>query len=413
MIELLLFDLDNTLLHTSDLEIFRGGAGLNPSPTYAAQLEQSVISVPRRDIYPQEYLLELKKQYRDLKLGIFTRAPRAYVKVLLEMRYPKVKWDAVIAYEDVRGQTKPNPDGIFLAARYVGVTQCDQVVLVGDEVADVRAAYRAGIWAVAETSAWPARKKSENYWVLERVPDAVISGPMELSRFLGAPEEFPALFDQWMQRKGPLPPGVRRRTEVLNHFDGSGDRRDWVPIELLGRRFSANDDLQLRRSWHQATHEIENAKSLQSFPGHWIGAIREALQRHLLDLPGHQYTITVVPVKPGRGRPPRLENLLQQLAQAHSDSPQCRNATLNFIPDLLVYKPGVLSHHTEDLSKVERFVNVRDHLYVNPAYRPVGTVIVLDDVTTTGASLFYAYHYLMDAGAAHVIPISLTKAVSS
>ena len=411
MIELLLFDLDNTLLRTSDLESFRGGAGLNPSPTYAAQLEQSVISIPRRDIYPQEYLLELKKKYRDLKFGIFTRAPRAYVKVLLEMRYPKVKWDAVIAYEDVRGQTKPNPEGIKLAATMVGVKHVDRIVLVGDEVADISAAYRAGVWAVAETSAWPSPKTAPQYWVLERIPDAVISGPNDLSNFLDHSDDYPALFDQWMQRKGPLPAHVRRRVEAINHFDHSGDRRRWVSIELLGRRFSDHPDLQARRSWHQATHEIEGAKNLKLFPAHWIGAIRDAIARHVIDVSGCQYTITTVPAKPGRV--PRLEYLLQQLSQAHAADPQCKNAKLRFVIGLLAYRPGVRSQHGDHLDRLERFVNVRDHLYVNPGHQLNGTIIVLDDVTTSGASLFYAYHYLTEAGATHVIPISLTKAVSS
>ena len=56
-------------------------------------------------------------------------------------------------------------------------------------------------------------------------------------------------------------------------------------------------------------------------------------------------------------------------------------------------------------------MNVRDHLYVrNPEEVAENTsYLVIDDVTTTGASLIYAGKYLNAIGIKDVTRLSLTK----
>jgi predicted amidophosphoribosyltransferase len=80
-------------------------------------------------------------------------------------------------------------------------------------------------------------------------------------------------------------------------------------------------------------------------------------------------------------------------------------------PDLLAYKDGVKSQHGDLLNQHDRFVNVRDHLYVKTPklIQPGLNILVLDDVCTTGASLIYATKYLRDAGAADVKCLAVAK----
>ncbi|UZW62844.1 HAD family hydrolase [Lysobacter enzymogenes] len=299
MIELLLFDLDNTLLRTTDLDPFRGPAGLNPAPGYQRALEQTARGIPGREVYSPGFLRGLRATHPNLKIGIFTRAPRAYVSTLLGIYYPGFDWDAVVAREDVTN-TKPDPEGIYLAAKPFNIMHGWQVALVGDEVADVKAAYRAGIWAVVDMTTWPNPLANTNYWVKERLPDALIEGPDELAGFLRDPQAFQPLFDQWVQRGGPLPAGVTKRVETINHFDKTPERRAHVKISLLGRRFSEHPEYESRRSWHPASSEIENHKESLTFPPHWVGALRDFIRMRAIDLPGLRHTVTVIPAKPGR-----------------------------------------------------------------------------------------------------------------
>ena len=143
-IQLCLFDLDNTLLRTSDLEGFRGRENVNnTSREYTRGLLREYDRRDDRLLYTPEQLADLQDEFPDMRWGVFTRAPRHYAATLLEEAYPDVEWDIVVAFEDVQN-TKPHPDGIYVAAKKFGITKGDQIVLVGDEKSDVVCAYRAG-----------------------------------------------------------------------------------------------------------------------------------------------------------------------------------------------------------------------------------------------------------------------------
>lgn len=409
--ELLLFDLDNTLLRTDDLEMrFRGHNHLGPqTKAYTDALVAAAIG-QNRLIYTEDFLTQLRQSYPELKIAVFTRSPKSYTNTLLSLFYPNFFWDAVIAYEDV-GQTKPAPNGIFDAASRVGVKLATAIALIGDAKSDVQAAYRAGIWMVADTSSWPWPNINENYHVRERVPDAIIAGPHELISFLEKPAAHLPLLEMWERLKQPRPHEITRPIDHINHFDRTNDNRRHVRIAALGRRFRDDELDATRRSWHPISKEIEALKDAEVFPDHWIGALREFISTQPSVVMGYPTTVTVIPAKPGRF--PRLEHLLAQLARSNAESAIRPYAPIAFNQDILRYTEGVRSNHGEYLNAVERFENIRDHLVVaDPASAAARNIIVIDDVVTSGATLFYAYHYLRDAGAISVVPISLTKAVS-
>lgn len=411
--QLLLFDLDNTLIRTDDLVgDFRGVGNTGPRPpAYVDSLRQRAQADPLRVVYSAQYLAELRAKYPNLKFGVFTRSPRVYTSTLLSLFYPNFQWDAVVTFEDVQ-HTKPDPEGIYVAAKQVGVTDPGNVVLVGDGKVDILAAYRAGIWAVADRSTWPFHNIFDNYQVKERLPDVLIDEPAELIDFLENPTNGWPLLEQWSYWKTDLPPHALKRIEQINHFDRSGDSKSWVKIAVLGRRFRNDDLLEERRKWHPVSHEIENLKDATVFPAYWISALRSYILSHWQMRLGVAFIVSVIPAKPGRT--PRLEHLLMQLAQSHQAAPICEQAQLEFVPDIMEYTANVRSNHGEHLSAQDRFINIRDHLVLKDAAGAAGRrFIIIDDVVTTGATLYYAHKFLTDAGAADVFPISLTKAVSA
>ena len=59
-----------------------------------------------RVIYEVCLLQTIRKEFPDLKLGVFAGSPRTYAEAVLESAYPEFEWDIIIAYEDVK-RTKP------------------------------------------------------------------------------------------------------------------------------------------------------------------------------------------------------------------------------------------------------------------------------------------------------------------
>jgi len=78
---------------------------------------------------------------------------------------------------------------------------------------------------------------------------------------------------------------------------------------------------------------------------------------------------------------------------------------------ILQYAPGASSNKT--LDRHARFANVRDHMFVAESsdVRDM-VVLVIDDVSTSGATFFYATRYLMQAGAYSVRCLALTQTIS-
>jgi predicted amidophosphoribosyltransferase len=86
-------------------------------------------------------------------------------------------------------------------------------------------------------------------------------------------------------------------------------------------------------------------------------------------------------------------------------------SNLTFEKNILHYKHGVTSNKI--LNQDQRFMNVRDHLEVaEPAKIVKNEVMVLDDVVTSGATLYYAGRYLRESGAVNVHCVALTQTIS-
>ncbi|RPD87675.1 HAD family hydrolase [Luteimonas sp. 100069] len=214
-------------------------------------------------------------------MGVFTRSPRAYANYLLHRAYPGLRWDAVVAREDV-ALTKPHPEGVLSAMRTAGITDAAEVAMVGDEKSDVLAAYRAGSWSVVDQTSWQRPWESACYRAMEKIPDAVIQRPAGLVGVLQRTESHLPDLERRLAN-GVLPQGTRACFVSINHFhrNVTGLKQ---PVTMLGKMFSDYRSLRPRSQGHLLTQQILEHKSAVRFPEEWIAAIRA----YLSHLAAHQ-----------------------------------------------------------------------------------------------------------------------------
>lgn len=408
MIRLCLFDLDNTLLMTRDLERFRGHGNVGVrSREYLGDLKAAFhFDVPDRYLYSEQQLEELKRELPNMKWGVFTRSPGSYARTILADSFPKWSWDVIVAREDVT-QTKPHPEGVWKAMRAVGVQNANEVAVVGDEKSDVLAAYRSGAWSILDQSSWTKPWAPDCYRAMERVPDTVIQQPTDLGNVLSQIKSY--LPDLECRLAGATPLGRNRaRFDTITHFHPNRSRQ---AITVLGKMFSEYQAIRPRSEHHVLTQQILAHKGAVRFPDEWVQSIRSYLYQSVATAgPQRDLVITVIPKKPDGV--PRMESLLVQLALSLQASP-IQNFQCRIHPEVMAFSEGVVSAHGQHLTAAQRFENVEKHLNVADAAAIQGRpVLVIDDVVTSGASLVCASRALTAAGASQVKCLALAKAVS-
>jgi phosphoglycolate phosphatase-like HAD superfamily hydrolase len=410
MFKLCLFDLDDTLVRTDDLQVIREAGKEDSTQAYKERLHQSLEKRGDRHIYSPELLKKIRATFPDLKLGVFTRSPRNYALIVLGWAYPDFRWDIVVAYGDV-GRTKPYGDGIDEAMSKFGILHVKYLpvtMLVGDNSADIRSAYNCGCVALLDKGAWPSPRRTEHWRALELVPDAMIESPDQLLEVLANPSGFLPELERALV--GDAPHNGEARFDRIGHFFPGSAGGDDKPrqIHVCGRLFANYKSLRFRKGWHALTESIEANKQSDVFPEEWIATVRTFIAAQYR--PFSSVAVSVIPHRPDRK--PRLENFLAQL-QASLKAKPIPYRKIAVYPELLAYKEGVRSNHGEFLNRDERFANVRDFLFVKQSeVATSGTaVLIIDDVVTTGASLIYAQKYLMDAGARDVRCLAIAKNV--
>lgn len=404
MFKLCIFDLDQTLVDTDDMTKLRESGVRDSTPAYVLSVEKAFQSRDRH-LFTLQHLNELRKANPKLKLGIFTRAPKSYTDTLLRIAYPKFTWDTVIAYEDVK-RRKPNREGIYRAMIAVGLDKQEflpEVLFVGDGDVDIRAAYHAGCYVALFTGGWPNHREKTHWRSLELLPDASFADPEDLRKVIADPNAFLPALEHALTAPQTRP--QRARFDKINKFFDwdDGDRRPH-PIHAMGRSFAGYESLNERRGWHRLSMSIQENKDSKTFPDEWIDTIKRFMASHYAMQSwlskNRVLTVTVIPPRPARMA--RLTHLLEQLENSFEE-PALGKLKLRFDPNVLAYRDGVKSHSREHLDPKARFANVRDHLYVvDPSSVKGGMFLIIDDVSTTGATLLYAERYLNAAGATSV-----------
>ena len=412
MIKLCLFDLDQTLVDTEDMKDLREAGVHRSDEAYAEEVRNAFRSRDRHliDGLP---LSVLKLNNMALRLGIFTRSPRRYVDVVLAEAYPNRRWDVVIAYEDVQHR-KPNGEGIHRAMHAVGmgtVADLQNVLMVGDGDVDIRAAYHAGCRVALYKAGWPRSYEKPHWRSLGLLSDVVADKQEDLLVNINNP--VPALPDlECLLEEGAQAP-LKPRFDDIGHFFPN-DRTRHV-VQTSGRYFPLYETLKHRRAWHRLSQSIQANKDAVVFPVEWIETIKRFIAYRYQFITANPFNpelvITAIPARPGRVH--RLGHLIAQIQASYGDNPRLNRLRLTFDPNVLAYRPGVQSQSHDHLTQEERFANVRDHLFVvNPAAAQGRKFLVLDDVSTSGATLLYAKKYLTGANATSVDCFSLAQTIS-
>lgn len=408
--KLIIFDLDETLLHTEDLERFRGYGNTGNLPDgYRENLTHAASRINRM-LINQDCISRIQSIHNGAHIGIFTTSPRTYTETLLEHYYPQTKWDVIVTYEDVKN-TKPSPEGIRLASEHVGATWGDQVALIGDSWKDVESAYRAGCWSILFKGSWPINPHEwtkPHYRALRLIPDAVANSEKNLEWIMEKPWIHLPLLEQYCFYDGAPPRDAPTRIETVRHFKDNNSVRTLA----LGRLFPESAQIAPRRAWHLLSHDILAYKDADYFPTYWIRAIWCAIISKIdmtINNVNAHWIVTSIPHKPGRT--PRLESLLQQLADGCPH--EHLKGKVDFISNLFSFNTGSRSHHGEHLNADQRFHNIEKNLHVlNASVIPGKHIIVIDDVCTSGATMYHAEAKLREFGPADVTCLSMTQTVS-
>lgn len=408
---LYLFDLDNTLLRTHDLSDVRESGVGNNSDEYISSLKSRLGDVCGRLIWSHSQLcrlLEKSHLSQDTKnyLGVFTRAPRSYAETILTTCYPDLRWDIVISYEDVAPKFKPHGYGIGLARERL---KSNEIMVIGDNAADIKAAYHAVCW-----TAWDQTKQNGkfDFQAYDLLPDFTYS---DVDAFLTA-------MDDPISHLMALEVDEPHRAKAMASVKGNGrtivvfcPERRAHHVTVFGRYFSKYPPLKAIRARHNLSREIEACKNAESFPWMWLAilihACREQLKYFGRRRQQGRVVLTCIPPRPTRQH--RLGKLIVQCEEAYR--PLFGSDRVIFNPDVFRFKEGVRSNHNDYLGKQERFENIASHLELAPSscLHEEDTVIVVDDVVTTGSTLIGAQRLLEARGVTMIKLIGMTRNIGN
>ena len=393
-VDAILFDLDDTLVSTSKLEEFRTTGDRDG---LEANLDKSKIYAP-----VSKMLEEIKEE--GIPIGLVTNSPKWYAERVLAFHNIDI-FDILVTYDEVRaGGIKPSPIGIQLAMAQLGVTSDDNVIYVGDAESDFVAAYEAHITPIAPS--WAKRIP------IAQVPAAIVNSEC-LTDNLNNFEELSLIADRTAKKKAFDFPKKQLNFLPLNR------KGELVPINkedirliAFGRYFSQNSTITaLLHENHQLSKDIFNKELSETYivPGYYVDLMERVVTRlpeYLFGEGANEFDIvTVIPSK--KERNPRLENMLNRI----SDKSETNSS---FLTDLFEFSPGTKSLKT--LGGLEnRTAELKDKLHIREKYLSLiagKTVLVLDDVITTGATFNHAFALLDEAGAQFSFGACLAKTIS-
>ena len=416
LFDLCIFNL-GTLVDIADLQSFYDSGRTRDDEICRKELQKTFRLRNRRTSYNDRIVFSIKSQFPTLKMGVIASSSLSFAQTVLSEAFSSAWWDIIISKEDVTGISSSS-ERIDLAMRRLSIERPRAVLFVGSSLSDISAAYDAGATVALDKSSWPTLRqnyKSMHWDCLKLVPDAVLERSTELLPVLKSFPSYLPDMERRLERSDASE--VLRFDKVKKTIPAYVDKgsKTYHDVYCCSRYFTTNGPYSKKKEDHKATSAILANKDSTTFPDEWISSIssfvatNNGISKGLAK--GSELVVSVIPHRPGR--PPRLERLIEGLMEYVRKHPFPYSDQVSFEPRLLAYSQGVRSNHNDKLGARDRFTNVRDHLYVQQPHLVVGwkDVLVIDDVCTTGASLFYANQYLKSAGSGDVTSLALAMTV--
>lgn len=392
MIKAVIFDLDNTLAHTTALEDIRNRRDYD---AITDDVLKTIAPYPKcRDFMTR--LIE-----KGVKIGIVTNSGHRYAKKILDhLDLPGI--ETIVTYTDVGANgIKPAPDGIIKAISDLGLSPGNDIIYIGDHAIDVEAAYKAGVKPVVVS--WGSRNP------VSQIPSAVLNSE-DMFAELGSEDEIDLIADRCAYAESFEIPKKQLYFAPLDLSANVVTLKEELKILCLGRYFS-------QKGAFTASLHDNHALSIEIFKKEHN--TNYTLPDYLVDLVSHSICkipeyygindesfdyITTIPAK--KGKNPRLENFLSRIENVCET-----NGT--FATDIFSFSSDAVSLKT--LSKEGRFTEVSKSLNLNhqaDLNLKGKTIIIIDDIITTGSTMRRAISLLEDAGASLVVGLVLAKTVS-
>ena len=362
-----LFDLDMTLVDSSAVAQLR-------SLQMWAQVAKNMNLVRPFKVAEGLSAHELpgKWKIRGVPVGIVTNSPRHYAEPILKAF--QIEYDQLVSYGDTK-QHKPDPEPLLEALKRLGVKPSREVYYVGDDSVDVEAAYHAGVSSVGV--GWGI---SSLFGMSSTAPDILVSEPSELARKidldqLGYIGERIAADEKYMPHWG----------SVL-HCDDSGNE-----VYALGRYMTASDPRHAHHQLSRAILSLKNDDETAEVLGVALGsAIAEA------EIEGRY--IVPVPPKPSQQRH-RFKLLLDEAKQYLPKGRSVSIDGLKCVKEVEGYK---------SMGPWERAEAIKGAF--ETGYKWNGnSVLLIDDVYTTGETIAECVRVLKENGAGDVRTLVLGK----
>ena len=359
-----LFDLDMTLIDSSALAMLRK-SGLWQEVRRNMHLVRPFPKIGR--YAPHEVPQVLKDGGHTV--GVVTSSPRGYAEeVLGRFRIP---YDVLVAYGDTENH-KPNPDPILEAIRQLGAQKAS-TLYVGDDVGDVEAAYHAGIRSVGV--GWGPTSLFE---MSSTAPDIYIEKPGILART----ELLPGL--------GYVAECVSDNVEFASHWGSVLRSDDNPPVFALGRYFTTSDPRHAGSVLCANILSLKNSDTIAPTLGRAFGLALNPLEW----MPRY-----IVPVPP---KPSQPRNRFAKLLEAASRYVPKGSVTLDglqCVKEIAGYK---------QMNALERQEAIRGAF--RSGYNWNGnSILLLDDVYTTGETVKECARVLTRSGAGEVRCVTLGK----
>ena len=433
--DVIVFDLDETLIQTSSLEEFRGNKNLdNFSKIYENELKGALKK--EFEILDESFLIELRKLSPQTKFFVFSNSPKNYANILLKNYYPRISWDGIIAFDDIE-KHKPDPQGILTIQQLSKTEKIERIALIGDINSDVISGYQAGCFTILSSIAWSSewRKKGsrfykEHFQALNLIPDAIANSKDDIYEIISNPNEWLPPLENPSIIKEQSVLSKKRKLDTIKLYIPLGDKEKkrafaFLDVDVLGKYFPENwggkkYNFYAKHVLSMSSAEILRAKDTYQFPKSWIIIIAEYIhEKYNLSfsnfLSSYQGTIvTIIPSRSGTDeKMRRMEIMLENIKDCYEKKYNSNEEfPITFVPNLLKFEEGAQSN--KNLNANARMMNIRDHLKLNNKLKIENKIVILiDDVVTTGYTLYFAKHFLMKQGdASKVQCMALTKSIS-